>query len=147
MIKIISETEYKQLQYPILFCDEQTDRSFAILSFQEDNYKIAWQSNNITPCIVKIQENIFAIGVDQNFIIMDFKLQKIRLKYKLDYFVYDIQLYEDFIYVITELEILKIKIETMTLISRNELPDFLENIKFEDKQIIIECMNGKVITL
>lgn len=147
MIQIISEEKYRKLQYPILFNDEQTDRIFATLSYKDTNYKFAWQSNNITPCVIKIRENILAIGVDQNFIVVNFDFEKILIKYRLDYFLYDIRMYNDFIYVLTELEILRIEKRTMELVDKYDLPDILENIEFNDYQIIVKCMDGEVINL
>jgi hypothetical protein len=145
MIRTISESEYEQSVYPVLF-EEENNRVYATIS-DNTGFKFAWQSDKIKPCLVKVNANVFALGADTNFAIIDLFSQKIILKIQLDCFLYDIKIIENFLHVITELEIVTIDLFDYEIIKRYDLPDILETIEIMDTGILINCMDGQIICL
>ncbi len=143
----ISESEFLNLNFPILFQDELTDRVFAILSSGEKKYKLGWQSTDIEPVIKFIDDNYCSVGVDLTFIIFDFSTGKILQKISLEYYFYDTQILNGFVYVITQLEIIKINIIDMTIVKTFDLPEFFESFNPNEKNIAIECMGGEIILI
>ncbi|KQT27024.1 hypothetical protein ASG22_20425 [Chryseobacterium sp. Leaf405] len=104
-LKEISEKDFKNSNLPVLFEDKRTDRMFGVISNDIHSFKLGWQSTIVKPVIKEVNQEIYAIGIDQNFILIDLELLKIRLKLKLTYFFFNVAIYNNFIIVITELEI------------------------------------------
>jgi len=146
-IKEISEDNFNNLELPILFEDKLTDRVFAIISNGNQKYKFSWQSTISKPKITNIDKFRYAIGIDLIFIIFDFLTGNKLLQLTLDYFFYDIKIYKDFIYVISELEILKIDIKKLLVIKEIALPDYFESIELNDKLIQVKCVSGEIVKI
>lgn len=141
----ISESEFLNLNLPILFQDELTDRVFAIISNGEKKYKLGWQSTEIEPVIVFIDNNHCSVGIDLTFIIFNFNTGEIFQKISLDYYFYDTQIFNGFMYVITQLEIIKINIINMIIVKRFDLPEYFESFNPNENIIAVECMGGEII--
>ncbi|WP_026706157.1 hypothetical protein [Flavobacterium soli] len=145
--KEISESEYNYLQLPVLFEDKLTDRVFGLFSNGINEYKFGWQSTIIKPHIDFIDSSRCLIGIDLNFIIFEITTGEIFLKLSLDYFYYDTKINKDLLYVITELEIIKLSIIDFRIIQIYSLPDFFESIEFYDERIVIKCVNDEIINI
>ena len=132
-IKEISESDFNNLKLPVLFEDKLTDRVFSLISNGIKEYKFGWQSTLIKPIIKFINDNYCCIGIDLAFIIFDFNTGRILKKLSLDYYFYDAKIFNEFLYVITQLEIIKINITNLTIVETFALPDYFESIKFNKK--------------
>lgn len=144
-IKEISESEYKKSDVLVLFEDELTDRVFGLISNGVNEYKFGWQSTLIKPIIKFINDNYCSIGIDLIFVIFDFNTGRILQKLSLDYYFYDIKLFNGFLYVITQLEIIKINIADLTIVEIYPLPDYFESIEFNEKVIVVKCIGDEVV--
>lgn len=144
---MISEYDYNNLELPILFENKLTDRRFGLFSRGESKYKFAWQSETIEPKINFINNFLCSIGVDLVFVIFDILTGKVLVKIPLDYFYYDTKIYNSFLYVITELEIIKISISNLNVVDTYSLPDYFESIEFYAEKIIVKCVNDEVIKI
>lgn len=143
----ISESEFINLNLPVLFEDKLTDRVFGIISNGVKKYKFGWQSTTIKPVIKFINDNHCSLGVDLTFIVFDFNTGEILQKISLDYYFYDTQIFNGFIYVITQLEIIKINILDMTIVKTFDLPDYFESFNPKEKNIVVECLGGEIILI
>ncbi|MGS2765152.1 hypothetical protein [Sinomicrobium sp. M5D2P9] len=146
-IKEISESEFKKLKIPVLFEDESIDRIFGVVSDGKNEYKLGWQSENIKPVIKWINIILCSIGVDQMFVIFEFTTGRILQKLSLDYYFYDTRISNGAIYVITQLEIIKINIIDLTIVETYSLPDYFENIEFNDGIVVVKCVGDEVINI
>jgi hypothetical protein len=146
-INEISESDYKNLDLPTLFEDKLTDRKFGLFSKGESKYKFGWQSETIKPNIIFINNSCCSIGVDLIFIIFEIRTGKVLVKIPLDYYYFDTKIYNNFLYVITELEIIKISIDGLKVIDTYSLPDYFESIEFYNDKIIVKCVNDEVIKM
>lgn len=144
VIKEISKKEYYNLDCKVLFSDEKTDRCFAILFNKVVNYKFSWQSDKVAPFVLNITDGIICLGIDQNFIIIDININKILFEINLDYFFYEVKIHENFIYIITELEIIQINKFSYKIVKNIYLSDFYENIDFLNNKIIITNINKEI---
>src|SRR5690606_26705428 len=94
-------------------------------------YKLAWPSSLISPVVLQIDTFLYCIGVDLIFLIFDSNREKAILRFSLDYFFYDVKIYEDNIYVITELEILEVCMTDFMICKKYALPDYFDSIEFD----------------
>ena len=143
----ISDFDFNNLDIPTLFVDKLTDRTFGVLSVGSNEYKLGWQSDNIKPVIKRINTLQYSIGIDLVFMIFDFTTCEVLLKLSLDYFFYDTKIYNEFIYVITELEIIKINIANLTVVEIYSLPDYFESIEFNERYIIVKCIGDEFVKI
>ncbi len=142
--KELSELDFEQLDLPVLFGDK-SDRSFGSILIQEQKlYKISWNSTLIKPNILVINK-VICIGIDLIFIIFNFEKKNILLQLNLDYFFYDVKIYNEYLYVITELEIIKLNISNFEICQKYDLPDYYNDIEFQEDDILISCVNGEVV--
>lgn len=147
-LKEISELEFKSSNIPSLFKNKLGNKIFGKVCSGAIEYKLAWQSITIKPSLVLIDNNCYSIAIDLNFVIVDFKFNKIILDIALDYFFYNVKINNHIIYVITELEIILISSNTYKLINVISLPDYFADIKFLEKnKVIIYCVDDKIIEL
>jgi len=146
-IKEISESEFKKLKIPVLFEDESIDRTFGFVSDGKNEYKLGWQSENIKPVLKWINTILCSIGVDLMFVIFEFTTGRILQKISLNYYFYDTRMSNGSIYVITQLEIIKINTTDLTIIETYSLPDYFESIEFNEGIVVVKCVGDEVINI
>lgn len=146
-IKEISESDFNNLELPVLFEDKLTDRVFGIISNGVNEYKLSWQSTVSKPKITVIDNFRYSIGIDLVFVIFEFLTGKILLQLSLDYFFYDTRIYNEFLYVITELEIIKVNTKDLLVVETFALPDYFESIEFNEKTILVKCVSDELVVL
>ncbi|WP_154652532.1 hypothetical protein [Flavobacterium rivuli] len=141
--KAISESDFRETGSILLFNTERP-RCYGIIFNEEISFKFGWQSDLITPEINEVSENVYSLGIDLNFAIIDFNKNSIVTNLLLDYFFYLTKLYEDYLYVITELSIIRIELVTFTIIETLYLPDIFKEIVFDKNRIEVKCFNDEI---
>ncbi|HEX8576093.1 MAG TPA: hypothetical protein VF677_07335 [Flavobacterium sp.] len=147
IISQIEETEFNKLNIPILFSDAKTNRCYGIISNHNYSYRFSWQSDVVKPNITEVKNGIYAIGIDQNLSIIDFNINSITCSLELTYFFYDTKIFDNFIYIITELEIIKIDIIAFKIIKEYELPDVFKEMVFANNKVRVQCLDDNIIYL
>ena len=141
--KVITESDFKESESVLLFNTERP-RCYGIIFNEEISFKFGWQSDLITPEINEVSENVYSLGIDLNFAIIDFNKNSIVVNLLFDYFFYQTKLSEDFVYIITELSIIRIELVTLTIIETLYLPDIFKEIVFDKNRIEIKCFNDEI---
>lgn len=147
VIKEISEPEFKELKIPVLFEDASIDRTFGVISDGKNEYKLGWQSENIKPVIKWVNTILCSIGVDLMFVMFEFTSGRILQKFSLDYYFYDTRIYNGAIYVITQLEIIKINIAELVIVENYSLPDYFESIEFNEGAVVVKCVGDEIVNI
>lgn len=142
--KAIVESEFKKIDSALIFNTERS-RCYGIIFNEELSFKFGWQSDLIIPEISRMSENVYSVGIDLNFTIIDFKENIIISNLLLDYFFYETKLHDDFLYIITELSIIKIELITFRLIETLYLPDIFVEIKFDNDRMQVKCFNDEIV--
>lgn len=144
LLKNITKKEYSLSTLPTLFGNLETDRNFGIIP--ELNFKISWQSTDILPIISHIFQNkIYSIGIDQNFAVINKDKKEVLVNSILDYFFYGISIINEFLYVVTELEIIKYDLDNFQILKKYGLPEIFEKFISNDHQIKVKCLDGNII--
>ena len=138
----ISKEEFNREKAPFISQIGSPFRCFGLITDGEKSFKMAWQSDKIKPWVKEIGPNICGVGIDQNFSIVDFNSGLIRLKLSLTYNFYTVYIFLGSIFVITELEILKLDGTTFEVIVEYGLPDFFEGIEIEGDHLKVMCKDG-----
>lgn len=141
--KAINESDFKEWDSRVIFKTEHP-RCYGMIGNENYSFKFGWQSDIIIPKVNQILESTYSVGIDLNFAIIDFKKGTIVFNLLLDYFFYEMKLHEDFLYVITELSIIKIELVTFRIIETFSLPDFFEEIIFDKNRIEVKCSNNEI---
>ncbi|OIN56672.1 hypothetical protein [Arsenicibacter rosenii] len=144
-VKKISELDFRNLKIPTLFEDEPIDRAFGIVSNGRAEYKIGWQSEDIKPVVKCINVLLCSIGIDLVFVIFDFSTGEVLKKVYLDYYFYDIIIHKELLFVITQLEVIRIITTDFSLNKTYSLPDYIENFKIEKGILVIKCIGGDIV--
>jgi len=143
----IRKTDFYLYRMPTLFAENKANKCFAKISNGIISYQLAWQSDLLKPIVLNIKQEIYCIGIDQYFCVIDFTRINILLNLKLMYNFYDVKIFQDWIFVICELEIIKINKDNLNIEDEFGLPDFFEKMDFENNLIKIKCLNNNYITL
>lgn len=144
----ISEENFHNISAPLLFENQDSNRKFATLSNIEGTiYKLAWQSSHIKPIITYLRDNCYSIGIDLDLAIFDTLKQTTLLKIQLSYLFHDSKVFNDNLYILTELEVIKISMLTYEPTKFYGLPDSLAEILFVDGAVKVECVNGEIVDL
>ena len=143
----ISEKQYNELDYPILFDDNKFDRAFGIIDNGKYQWKYGWQSISLKPFIENLEAETYLIGIDRDFIIVDLSSNIIKLKLRLNYFFYGAKQTDKLIFVISELEVIKIVKTNFEIIQSYELPDFFQDMKIMDEHCKITYSGGGSIII
>ncbi|MFN8319775.1 MAG: hypothetical protein U0V54_10180 [Saprospiraceae bacterium] len=144
-LKSINEEKYKQSSSPILFEDKRCDRSFAFLTDELIEYKFGWQSDLIEPELRELSDTHCSIGIDLDFIILEFKTGKIEIKLSLNSFFYETKVIKEMLYVIGEYEIIVINLKNFQISEIEPLPDAYQSMEVTDDNIIISTLEGHSI--
>ncbi len=146
-VKQISKSDFNELSCYNLFENKLTDKAWGIVTNGVYSCKFGWQSDTLTPFILKISEEVCLIGIDQSLVLFDFFKKQEIFKVSLDYFFYEAIINREYIYAITELEILKIDLKFYKIVERYELPDYFKKIEFNKNSIKIHCVGDEKITI
>lgn len=147
-LKNISVEEFNKLKVPILFEEGIFNRRFGVITNNKQSFGLAWRSDMIQPSLIELDLNIYGIGIDQNFAIVDFNNNLIRLKLSLTYNFYTIELFLSDIFIITELEIIRLNRVTFKVLDKYELPDlFEEMVLSHNDQLEVKCAGNISIVL
>ena len=138
LIKLSEEDFYKS-KIPILFNDKNTSRCFGVIRKGEQEFGLAWQSDLVEPFITEIDPNIYCIGIDQDFAVVDFNNKLILLRLYLTYNFFTTQIFKGSILVVTELEIIRLERIEFEILKRYALPDYFENAILRDDFLEIKC--------
>ena len=146
-IELISEFDYNKSLFPILFENKLTDRIFGMFSNGLNFYKFGWQSTIVKPNVKFIDDIRCSIGIDLIFVVFEYTTGKILLKISLDYFYYDTNIFDNFIFIITELEIIVLNILDLNIFKTHSLTDIFSSIEYNNNNIIVKCINDEVINI
>jgi hypothetical protein len=144
----ISKEEAVNLKMPLLFSevDERLNKNYGKISDETYNFIFSWYSD-IEPIVLEINPNIYSVGVDQHFAIVDFNSNAVLLNLNLFYNFYDTKIINEYFLVITELEIIKVDRITFKILSKFELPDFFNGLEFENGVLEVTCVGGEIVII
>jgi hypothetical protein len=145
--KNISSKEFNQENASMLFTDKVSNRCFGIFTNGKLTFRVAWHSDTIEPEVTEIATNIYVIGIDQNFVIVDLNNGQVLLKLELAYNFFGIQLIDNNIFVITELELIQINKNTFEVIKEHALPDFFKELEQVDDRLQVKCVGDEIINI
>jgi hypothetical protein len=147
MLQQITENDFLESNALILFSEYKTSRNFGIFKFNNNSYKLSWQSDVSKPIITQITDNIYSIGIDLNFAIIDFKSNQILLNLDFFSFYYYTKLLDNFIYIVTELEIIKVDTMNFKVVKIISLPDIFKEMTVLDDKIVIQCFDDRIVEI
>ncbi len=145
-MKEISENEFTASPAELLFKDDDIfNRKFSLL--QGTNYKLAWQSDLLSPAITEIKPFIFAIGIDQNFAIVDTSNSTIPLKLTLDDFFCTTKIFGGVLFVASQLQLIKIDLQTYSITKKYDLPEFYDSMNVKGIGYEVHFMENTVLDI
>ena len=145
--EIIDYFTYKKINYDSVFDDSHND-SYRIYGklVEGDSYaKIAWSSDLLQPQFLKIFPKVYAIGIDQNFAIYDFKKKHRIMCLDLMFLFCEMVMYNKKIFVATELEVFVIDIQQYKVVHTISLSDTYNKIEINCGNVEIHCMDNTFI--
>lgn len=146
-LEIIDYFTYKKINYDSVF-DDSHNNSYRIYGklVEGDSYaKIAWSSDLLQPQFLKIFPKVYAIGIDQNFAIYDFKKKHRIMCLDLMFLFCEMVMYNKKIFVATELEVFVIDIQQYKVVHTISLSDTYNKIEINCLNVEIHCMNNTFI--
>ena len=145
--EIIDYFTYKKINYDSVF-DDSHNNSYRIYGklVEGDSYaKIAWSSDLLQPQFLKIFPKVYAIGIDQNFAIYDFKKKHRFMCLDLMFLFCEMVMYNKKIFVATELEVFVIDIQQYKVVHTISLSDTYNKIEINCGNVEIHCMDNTFI--
>jgi hypothetical protein len=145
--EIIDYFTYKKINYDSVF-DDSHNNSYRIYGklVEGDSYaKIAWSSDLLQPQFLKIFPKVYAIGIDQNFAIYDFKKKHRIMCLDLMFLFCEMVMYNKKIFVATELEVFVIDIQQYKVVHTISLSDTYNKIEINCGNVEIHCMDNTFI--
>ena len=145
--EIIDYFTYKKINYDSVF-DDSHNNSYRIYGklVEGDSYaKIAWSSDLLQPQFLKIYPKVYAIGIDQNFAIYDFKKKHRIMCLDLMFLFCEMVMYNKKIFVATELEVFVIDIQQYKVVHTISLSDTYNKIEINCGNVEIHCMDNTFI--
>ncbi|MFM2395030.1 MAG: hypothetical protein RLZZ546_3013 [Bacteroidota bacterium] len=145
IFKKLSEPEFANCHASTIFFENIYSKCFGVLCCDLNCFKFGWRSELIDPSIKKIEENIFSLGIDQSFAIIDFTTNSVVFDLSLAYNFHDILNHKTHIAVCTEFEIILINKDRYEVEEIIQLPDFFEDGTIINDKIKIICSDQTVV--
>jgi hypothetical protein len=147
IVKEITENDFDNSKYPLLFKSDGLNRKFALISNNDINYIIGWQSDLVNPKVFELTRCHVLIGIDLNFAIIDFCAAQVLSKMELTFNFIDIIKMKNRLFLITEMEVLELGTEKYNIINTCLLSDIIEEIIVTEESIDLRCINGEKVRL
>lgn len=144
ILKHISESDFLSSEKIVVFDDSTYNRCFCEILIDERGFKLGWNSDLMQPMVLCLSLETYVVGIDEYFAIVNFKTLEIIKKIKLDYNFIKVLLYQEYLFVITELEIIKLKNEDYTIENTFLLNDIFDSFKIDNNDILIETFDGNI---
>ena len=141
----IDEERFDSLERISIFERNSYDRRFALLTCGERSMKLSWQSDIITPVILKLGDRIYFIGIDLNYAIVDFNASEIELKEHVDTFILSAFIVEGVLIVASEMKLVFHDLKSFKKIREVNLPDIYVDSSVSGKVLTVECINGDLV--
>lgn len=141
----VTECKYVNDDSVMLFEDEIMNRKFGIISTVGAQYKFGWHSTIVKPVIDLIKEEYCSIGIDLKFVVFNINSGKVLLNLNLDFWFYESFIFNQYLFIITELEIVKVDIKSYGIAKTYLLPDIFEQYKIDQNRIVIKCVNDDIV--
>ncbi|TDO21274.1 hypothetical protein [Pedobacter duraquae] len=136
----LTETDFNKTDAFVLFAEDMS-KCYGLTALNDMRYKFGWHSDMIKPQITKIVDLTYSIGIDLHFAVVDFQDGTVIHNLRLFSFFFDTYVMDQ-IYVITEMEIIRINRLTYEILNHFQLPDIFEEMKIENGRIKVQCMGG-----
>jgi hypothetical protein len=133
-IQKLTAKEYSSLEAPVLFSEEDRrfNKCFGIITIGEQRYKFSWYSDLVEPIIELLDSNLFGIGIDQHFCILN-SSNGIYKCWDLDTpFLYMI-VYEGYVVVICEINILFISLDALKIEKDYLFSEIISDVKLKNR--------------
>ena len=146
-LEFIDQNTYKELDFEAIFDNLHNDlyRKYGKIIHANSYIKIAWSSDLLLPQFLDLSSKIYAIGIDQNFAIYDFRKKHRIMCLDLMFLFCEMVMYDKKIFVATELEVFVIDIQQYEVIKTISLPDTYNKIETNCGKIEIHCMDNTLI--
>jgi hypothetical protein len=145
LIQLVSREEYNKIG-SVLF-ENSYSRCFAKLVVGDNTYTLAWHSDLLLPKVISIPPKFIAIGIDQKFSVLDCNSADTVLNLSLDYNFSKVEVFQNSLFIATELEIIEVQTADWKIVSRIILPSFFEEFININKFLKVRCIDGEVIDL
>jgi len=74
-IEKVTEADFYKMDIPVLFNDKMTSRCFGVITNGNQSFGLSWQSDLILPELVGVDSDIYTVGIDQDFCIVNLVTQ------------------------------------------------------------------------
>jgi len=144
----VTKIEFTTINELTLFkeADDRANHHYAIISDGMYSFKFSWNSD-IEPVIIEVRPKVYSIGIDQHFAVVDFSSNTILLNLNLFYNFYTTKIFEVWIFIISELEILQVSMLDFNILETYDLPDYFSDIEFKGEVAEIRCLGGEIMQL
>ncbi|RYD54924.1 MAG: hypothetical protein EOP56_17700 [Sphingobacteriales bacterium] len=141
--------EFKERNVPVLFSDPMYDGRYAVIEIEKVIFKLAWSSDLLMPSLCRIDTNIYAIGIDEHFVIIDVAHNKILLNLDVFSNFVETTLSQNYAFVIAEIALYKIDLLTFEVVDEVcGLPDaFSEIVSKKGDTLKVRCLNDQIIEI
>lgn len=140
-LKNITESDYNNSNAKVLFNGAELNRSFAKIDLGQIKFKLAWQSDLVEPLLLELDNGLFCIGIDLNFVIVDSNTSTILLKLELNDLFKTVRLLDTSILIATDMEVVEVSRKTYEVINKTSLPDMFEDFIDSDNGIEALCFD------
>lgn len=144
----LTSKEYYSLEAPILFSEEDSrfNKCFGFLPVGGQKYKFSWYSDLVEPKIELLNKNNYGIGIDQHFCILNSNSGNFKC-WGLDTpFVY-MMVYERYVIVICEINILFIDLDTIKVEKEYMFTEIISDVKLVNRIMKIVFINDNKIDI
>lgn len=146
-LQIIDENAYNLSDCPILFQEDIYSKSYGLIKNKDGLFaKLAWRSDVLSPQITIIDESYFAIGIDNDFAIVNsnslFSVVKLKMAFQ---YCETVKTEDNKLLITSELEIYILSSD-FVVESIFHLPDVYETVTIRDQRLIVDSMNSEVFT-
>lgn len=147
VVNKISKLNFENSSNILIFKDDNYNRCFGEIVLNDKGFKLGWNSDLLTPNILCLSIGIYAIGIDTNIAIINFNNMKILKLFQLSYNFCDFLLYQEHLYIISELEIIKVKNEDYSVINYFHLVDIYTKYIINDNKVFIKSMDNSLAVI
>ncbi|WEA00694.1 hypothetical protein [Mucilaginibacter sp. SJ] len=95
ILNVVDKHTFDQSDYQCVFSNKNTDRRYALVTEESNSFKFAWRSDKVSVNFLMIKSHTYAVGMDENFAIIDFKTDEIVLYKHLDFIFHEFKLVND----------------------------------------------------
>lgn len=142
-----TQREFLDSKSLLLFESKDFSQAFGEIALNKVKFKLSWESDLLMPHVLKMDRDIYCVGIDQNFAVVNMRSNEVLFSILLNEYFMTATVVDSNIFVASELQVIALSMKTFTVEKVINLPEIFSDFNSVNSELYALCLDGSRILL